>query len=183
MSLSQDEQYSLKYLDFNPRVCLIFEDCGAQISSWGNNDVVQNFFFYGRWFHITVLYTFHDDTLLAAPLRKNAHICVFTNSESAYAFFGRGTNGISGPAKKVASRVIDKIFDPPGPPNFKKLVYLRGDNKPWCYAIADLHEQKSYQFGSPSYKAFADRTPLQENGGIDNNNPFLTTFRDRLHIS
>jgi energy-coupling factor transporter ATP-binding protein EcfA2 len=172
-----EERLLIKYLDFNPRALLIFEDCGPHMSEISRDGAVLESFFYGRHLNLTVFYTFHDDTLLPALLRKNAHLIMFTTPESAVTYISRGSNGISGPIKQKAIKIAERIFDPPGAPNFKKLVYSRGAINPWSYTIAELHAPTAFKFGSPQYWAFSKEikyvNPIRTD---DKSNPFSKKF-------
>ena len=56
--VSDQEGYCLKYLDFNPNLCLIMDDCAAEIKKWGKDETISKIFYNGRHNYITSIYIF-----------------------------------------------------------------------------------------------------------------------------
>ena len=46
--LTEDEKYSLMYLNFNPRLLLIFDDCSAQLKPFFNKEIFRMLFYQNR---------------------------------------------------------------------------------------------------------------------------------------
>jgi len=115
--LTEAEQYSLQYLRFNPNVLVVFDDAMTEVDKMikkghrEENEVIQNFFFRGRHFNITHIYTLQSDKKLDSELRKNTFVSCFTSKSEAMAFFGRSANSFTLEEKKIAEAVIDVIFD------------------------------------------------------------------------
>src|SRR5271156_4473392 len=58
MQLNQDEAFTLRYLDFNPRMLLVFDDCTAdfkRLKSPRAKSIMGKLFFQNRWAFMTVV--------------------------------------------------------------------------------------------------------------------------------
>jgi RecA/RadA recombinase len=78
LNLSKDEAFSLVYLNLNPRLVLIFDDCTEQLRRFKTHPVIQMLFYQGRWSYITAIIACHTDKALDPELKKNAYINIFT---------------------------------------------------------------------------------------------------------
>lgn len=179
IELSKEELTTVKYLDFNPATLLILDDCASQIDKWGKDPVMNEFFFEGRHYNITSIYTMQNDKSLPTGIRKNTFISIFTDSGSATSFFENKANAIMSSTKKMAIKVIDHLFatNIDGKPNFKKMVYARLDPKYLLrYVIADI--PRDFKFGSKPFWEFCNKLPKngESTTGIDENNKFYSAF-------
>jgi hypothetical protein len=140
--LTPDEICCVNYLDFNPNVLLIYDDCAANFKTWVKESTsIKEMFYNGRHYYITQIITAQDDKEIDSALRKNALISIFTTQQSATANFERKSNSYSKSEIKKAELCIKKIFNDDNKVNFKKLVYLQnGTSSPFCYTIANIYE-------------------------------------------
>jgi ABC-type dipeptide/oligopeptide/nickel transport system ATPase subunit len=170
VQLSSEEQFALKYLNFNPRLVLIFDDCASDIKKYEKKEVVRKLFYQARHVKITLIIACQDDTDIASSLRKNAFISVFTSDICANAFFGRKSNDFP---RELAKRVdVVSMQLRWKPPDFEKLVYLRQENKLYKF-VAELHD--NFCFGSSPLRNFCSN--IERNGtNMDKNNPFYGEF-------
>lgn len=180
MRLSEPEQYSLQYLRFSPNVLVVFDDAMTEVAKMlkkgqrEENEIIQNFFFRGRHFCITHLYTMQSDKKLHAELRKNTFVSCFTSKSEAMAFFGRSANSFTLEEKKIAEAVIDVIFD--GGPNeddHKKLIYLRDAKSKWQWYKATRYV--NFTMCADILWDFCKRVE-KRGGSVDKSNKFYEGF-------
>ena len=144
-NLNEQETCVIKYLDFNPNIMIIWDDCAASFKKWvkASPDIAE-MFYNGRHYFITQIISAQDDTKIDADLRKNALVSIFTTSQIAVSNFTRTANGYSRDEKKRAELCIKKIFGSEtnlNVKNYKKLIYLQSTTvlDPFCYTIADVY--------------------------------------------
>ena len=127
--MSAEQSYCLKYLDFNPNLGLIVDDCAAQIKQWGKDETIGKIFYQGRHNFITSIYTFQHDKLLDTNFRQNAFISIFTTEKCARAYFTRPTNNFDKDEQNKVKNILKEIFVPSDPAKkFQKLIYVRESN-------------------------------------------------------
>lgn len=180
MNLSDDEKYTLKYLDLNPHILVIFDDAMMEIYEMiregkkNHNHVIKNFFFKGRHAKITHFYAFQDDTKIDPDMRKNAHISIFTDPNCAHTFFGRKANGFGKILQKQAETIIDEVFDNGG--KYEKLIFIKKFGNPWFVQQADLHDD--FEMCERNVREYCRRIERKERH-IDMNNPFMKKFNNK----
>lgn len=170
-SLSDDEKYSLKYLDFVPDMCLVMDDCAAQIKQWGKDETIGKIFFQGRHNYITSIYTFQHDKLLEPTYRGNAFTSIFTSIKVASAFIKRDTNNFDPDEQKIANKIIHKLFK--NPKKHQKFVYAREAKVKFQYVKADIFPKFKVCF--PSVWRYCERVKSDEER-LDEDNPFMKNF-------
>lgn len=168
-NLNDKEIYCLKYLDFNPNLGLIVDDCAAQIKQWGKDETVSKIFYQGRHNYITSIYTFQHDKLLDSNFRQNAFVSIFTEDKAARAYFGRQANNFDKDEIKKAAEYIKKVYKK----KFYKLVYVRESKQPYQYIKADLFPKFRVCF--PYVWKYCELVESDEDH-IDEDNPFMKNF-------
>jgi energy-coupling factor transporter ATP-binding protein EcfA2 len=170
MDLDPDEAFTLRYLDFNPRLLLIFDDCTAdfkRLKSPLAKSVMGKLFFQNRWNFITVVIACHGDKNLDADLRTNAFMSIWTTENSANVFFAHEANGFP---KEIGKRVVQwstQVFK-----GFQKLIYVREHDKFYKYT-AESHD--GVKFGSAAVRSFCKK--IKADGiSMDSNNAFYQYF-------
>lgn len=144
-NLTTEEKCCVNYLDFNPNVMLVFDDCAASFKKWvKESEVIKEMFYNGRHYFITQIITAQDDKEIDSELRKNALVSIFTTSQSSGANFNRSSNNYTKADKKLADLCATRVFNSESEnsrvKNFKKLVYLQSEAQPFYYTIADLYD-------------------------------------------
>lgn len=170
MSLSPDEAFTLRYLDFNPRLLLIFDDCTAdfkKLKSQKSKAIMGKLFFQNRWAFTTVIIACHGDKNLESDLRTNAFLSMWTNEGAANVFFNHDTNGFTKETAKMVSRWAPQVFK-----GFQKLVYVRDHDKFYKYT-ADVHS--GFKFGSAAVRSYCKKIK-SEGLTMDSNNEFYQYF-------
>ncbi len=170
---SEPEMYCLTYLTINPRLLLILDDCAADIKPFFNDPIFRRYFYQNRHCFITMILCCQDDTDLAANLRKNAFITVYTNASVTRAACSRGAFAPN--MIPEVERAAGQIFQGRG---HRKLVYLREGEGADCQQIfyAEATPPKKFVFGSGALQDLC-REVQAPSGGMDASNPFYGRFR------
>jgi hypothetical protein len=147
--LSIKERIAVQYLNFNPRVLLVFDDCASMFKKWCHESPQINEIFYnGRWLLFTVIISTQTDKVVATELRGNAMISIFTNKEAAITNFNRTSNGYTKEDRQRAALCVEAVFGGSPDENHKKLVFMPfEDGELFRYTIADIHDD--FQMCSP----------------------------------
>lgn len=145
--ITTTQKVALEYLNFNPRLCLIIDDCSEKFQVWmkffkkGEVNPFESIFYKNRWNYLTLVFAAHDDKLVNTELRKNSRVTIYTNSQSLVTSINRTGNGFTPKEKKEAMRYAAKIFgdEEKGIKTHQKLCYIREDPHPFKYLIANLY--------------------------------------------
>lgn len=169
--LTEDEKYSLYYLNFNPRLLLIFDDCSAQLKPFFNKEIFRMLFYQNRHSFITVIISCQDDTDLPTNLRKNSFISFFTEPIVCTSNFERGSNQFSKPMRALINEMTPVLFK-----GHRKLAYIREDDTHQQFYHFQFPFPKKFRFGS---SALAELCDLVKSDGIsmDKDNPFYNKFK------
>jgi|SRR6476661_6320936 len=168
-TLTSKEICCLQYLDFNPNVLIVWDDCASIFKKIAKETPeIQEIFYNGRHYYITQIMSFQDDKSIDSELRKNALVNIFTTSEAATANFDRKSNSYSKDQKKRSELCCKKVFsNTPGITNFKKLVYLQNNTTdPFAYIIADTY--KEFQVGCPAIWEVDEKISKKSDDVVDN---------------
>lgn len=170
-NLSEDERYSLHYINFNPRLLLIFDDCAAQLKPMFPKEVFRLLFYQGRWGFITTIIGAQDDTDLPPNLKKNSFVSLFTEPIVTSSFFDRATNKFPKNTRQYVSEVIPEIFQ-----GHRKLAYIREDDKKQHFYYTDVPFRTPFRFGSDAVHELC--TMVKTDGPVfDRENPYWTKFQ------
>ena len=163
MDLSYKEKIAINYLDCNPHIIIIFDDCMSTARKWSKEEIVKKLFYQGRQYYITQIYTLQDDHGISPDLRKNAMQSIFTSENVAISHFSTTSNGITKIDKKKAEKIIPRIFDQKrgSPKHYQKLVYDKSSSDKFKVIIADLHDD--FTVGSSYLFKYIDKLPKKEN--------------------
>lgn len=171
-NLDNNEKIALKYLDLNPRIMLIIDDSTENFKQWmkyfksGDSNVFESIFYKGRWNYITLVFAAHDDKVVKPELRKNARLTYYTTSQSLMASLSKAGSGFTAHEKKYAQRVADVIFNDDKIKTYKKLCYIREENQPFKYLIANLYD--NFTLGSKALHDLAKKMPKKEDDLTNN---------------
>lgn len=171
MSLSKEEAYSLRFLNLNPRLVLIFDDCTELLDKLKNNMVIQKLSTQGRHEMITTLMITHTDKKIDSAFRKNVFVSIFTEDSCARAYINRASNDLDKKGKKIASDAVESTFVPSEP--HQKLVWVREDRR-WYRYTAKLHQ--NFTFGCPEVWSYCESVGA-DGDSIPSSNPFVEGFR------
>ncbi len=175
--LTAQQKIALEYLDFNPRICLIIDDCSEKFQVWmkffKKNEVnpFESIFYKNRWNYLTLVFAAHDDKLINTELRKNSRVTIYTTSQSLVTSINRAGNGYTTKEKKEAMRYASKIFgdEDKGIKTHQKFCYIREDPQPFKYIIANLYPD--FTLGCNPIRTLISRMPKKEDNLAAN--PFV----------
>lgn len=173
MNLDADEKFALKFLDFNPRMVILFDDCSADFKKVSKEGkvILEKMFFQNRWAFLTVIIAVHDDKLLSSELRKNAYISIFTTKQAVFAYFRRDTNAFASEMIKAATIFANNAFEVP----HQKIMYLRQADKLYTLT-ATMRDDKPFTFGSGAIQEYCSLIQSTGSMSIDKNNEFYEYF-------
>jgi len=178
--LTPHQIIAIDYIDFNPRLCLIIDDCSEKFQVWmkyfKKNEVnpVESIFYKNRWNYLTLVFAAHDDKLVNTELRKNSRITIYTNSQAFVTSINRSGNGFTPKEKKEAMRYATRVFGDDsgkdkGVKNHNKLCYVREAPHPFQYTIANLYPD--FQLGCTPLNDLIEKMPKKEDNLVEN--PFV----------
>lgn len=111
MRLSPKHQRMLKFLNINPDLFLIFDDCGSDLPPMLKKESFKQLSYQGRHLRSTITYNLQHAHELPNNIRNNVFINIFMTKTTATAFIENKTNMFSKEFKKYAARVADTVFD------------------------------------------------------------------------
>lgn len=170
LRLTPKEQYSLKYLDLNPRLVLIFDDCTPDMKKFSSHPVMKKLFYQGRWSFITFLIACHTDKCIDPELKKNAFVSIFTEDSCAFAYFDRPSNNFDKESKERAKKALKAAFTPMA--KYQKLVWVREDKQFYKFT-ATIHDE--FKFGGDILREYCSRCQATKSA-IETNNKFIHDF-------
>jgi hypothetical protein len=156
-NLSKDEKAALSFLDFNPNIMLILDDCASTFKKlYKKSTAIKEIFYEGRHYFITTIISAQDDKEIDSELRKNTTVSFFTTSQASTSNFERSSNGYAKHEKQTSKFCTDAVFkQDDNIKHYRKLVYLQGDSDPFRYTIADLYDD--FRMGSIPMWEYADK--------------------------
>jgi ABC-type thiamine transport system ATPase subunit len=169
--LSEDERYSLCYLQFNPRLLLIFDDCAAQLKPFFNKEIFRLLFYQNRHSFITVVMCAQDDTDMPTNLRKNAFVSFFTEGIVCTSNFDRVSNKFPKPVKEYVAAVVPDVFQ-----GHRKLAYIREDPQRQHFYYVHVPYPEPFRFGSAAARELCEA--VRGSGpAMDKENPYYDRFK------
>lgn len=167
--LTKEESICVQYVDFNPRILIIFDDCAAELKNIQRTDIFRKYFYQGRHKFITTVICCQDDTDMEANLRKNAFNTIFTESKVTRSYFERSANNFSKIEKTSANKAIDYIFTE----EHRMFVYIRDSKNPYYHLKVD--KVKKFKFGDPEMWRYCESVKKDENE-INDSSTFFSDF-------
>ena len=156
--LSKQQKALLLFLDFNPNVILIFDDCASTFKKmYKQTTAIKEIFYEGRHYHFTTIISAQDDKEIDSELRKNTSISIFTTAQSVTACFSKVSNGFPKHEKLRSNVCIETVFkqDENDVEHFQKLAYVQNTSDPFRYLIADIYDE--FRMGSPHLWEYANK--------------------------
>lgn len=175
--LNDKEKIAVVYVDLDPNLCLVIDDCSEMIESWiklfkkGEFNPIKAIFFKGRWQNITLLFGAHDDKFFPTEIRKNAHTIIFCRSDTLVSAVGKAGSGYSKAQKRLAEEMAGRIFDDEHSKvkTHKKFIFCRAARPEFRYSIANLYPET--RLGCDALRALSKIMPTAETG-LENNRYF-----------
>lgn len=174
--LTKSEKAALTFLDFNPNIMLILDDCASKFKKlYKKSSAIKEIFYEGRHYFFTTIISSQDDKEIDSELRKNTTISIFTTSQAATSNFERASNGYPKHERQKAKHCIESIFkqDENDIKHFQKLVYVQNETEPFRYTIANLYDD--FRMGSIPMWEYSDRIG-KKSDSINKNNKLLDSY-------
>jgi energy-coupling factor transporter ATP-binding protein EcfA2 len=175
--LTKEEEITLSYINFSPRLLIIMDDFTARLRKLSNTEVMKNFLFRGRHGKITFMIVSHSANELVPSIRQSVMISVFGSAEIANGFFERSAgNGFTTQQYREIKKMIDPVFKEKhkSPEKYRKFVWMRLAMS-YCYFLADV--VKTELFGSDAFIELCRRGEKDQTS-LDTNNSFFNTFHN-----
>lgn len=169
--LTSAERVALQYIDLNPRMVLVLDDCGSDIKGIMNKPVFKRLFYRNRHVRLTVVFAFQDDTDLLPAMRKNAFISIFCERVSADALFMRGCNNFARDVKQKFKEIGPLVFQA----GYRKLVYIRDDPNRANFYHCTAAPPTGHMFPCGAVLEFCQRVE-RSGASADPNNPYFSSF-------
>lgn len=174
--LSKAERGAMSFLDFNPNLMLILDDCASKFKKlYKKSSAIKEIFYEGRHYFFTLIISSQDDKEVDSELRKNTSVSVFTTAQAATSNFERASNGYPKHEKIRAKACTETVFkqDQNDVIHHQKLVYMQGDADPFRYTIADVYDE--FRMGSTPMWELSDRLKSKKDT-LTNNNPLFDKY-------
>lgn len=169
--LTEDERYSLHYLQFNPRLLLIFDDCAAQLKPFFTKEIFRLLFYQNRHSYITVILVCQDDTDLPTNLRKNAFLSLFTTGIVCTSNFERPSNKFPKDVKALVTDIVPEVFQ-----GNRKLAYIREDDTRQNFYHVECPYPRPFMFGSQASQELCNLV-RSTTAAVDRENPYYEHFK------
>ncbi|WGG63041.1 B354L [African swine fever virus] len=171
LCLTEDEKFTLNYINLNPRLLLILDDCAAELHPLFTKEIFKKFFYQNRHCFISMIICCQDDTDLPANLRKNAFVSIFTNASICMSNFSRQSNRYSKQDKEYVEEISHIVFK-----GYRKLVYIREDEHRQHFYHSTVPLPTAFSFGSKALLKLCKAVYSKE-VVIDKSNPYWSKFR------
>lgn len=174
--ISKSERAALSFLDFNPNIMLILDDCASKFKQlYKKSSAIKEIFYEGRHYFFTTIISTQDDKEVDSELRKNTTISVFTTAQSATSNFERPSNGYPKHERLHAKLCTESVFkqDDNDVKHFQKLVYIQSESDPFRYTIADLYDD--FRMGSTPMWEYSNRIKSKHDS-IQKDNNIINTY-------
>lgn len=175
MHLTEEEQFTLNNIRFNPRMVIILDDCTEKVAKLKNNEILQGIFFKGRHLKVTVIYASHMIKSISPELRRNAYVSIYMDRSIAQLFFKGESVGYKHDKELMAEvdAAIKAAFNHEH--KYQKLVWIRAENRFYKYT-AEI--QKDFRFGSEYIWQFNEKARADRKNKNSNNSALLSGIFD-----
>jgi hypothetical protein len=178
--LDKLEYGAIEFLDFNPNVILILDDCASKFKKmYKKSSAIKEIFYEGRHYFFTTIISSQDDKEIDSELRKNTSVSIFTTAQSATSNFERASNGYPKHERVRAKICTEGVFkqDENDSKHFQKLVYLQGAGDPFKYTIADIYDD--FRMGSNPMWCLSDKILERRTKRVSDNPMFTNHGKNR----
>jgi hypothetical protein len=175
-NLHKTEKAALSFLDFNPNIMLILDDCASKFKKlYKKSSAIKEIFYEGRHYFFTTIISTQDDKEVDSELRKNTTVSVFTTSQSATSNFERASNGYPKHERIKAKTCVESVFNQQenDVTHYQKLVYIQGEADPFRYTIANLYDD--FRMGSLPMWQYSEKIKSRKNS-LNKNNPLFDKY-------
>ena len=175
-TLHKTEKAAISFLDFNPNIMLILDDCASKFKKLlKKSSAMKEIFYEGRHYFFTTIISTQDDKEIDSELRKNNTVSIFTTAQSATSNFERTSNGYPKHERIKAKICVESVFkqDENDTEHYQKLVYVQGDADPFKYTIANLYDD--FKMGSLPMWQYSKKIKSKKDN-LNKNNRLFDTY-------
>lgn len=176
-SLTKVERAALTFLDINPHVLLVLDDCASKFKKlYKLTTAIKEIFYEGRQYFISTLISSQDDKEIDSELRKNSMVNIFTTQQIATSAFERASNGYPKHVKERAKLAIETVFkqDITKAKHYQKLAYIQNLQDPFRWLMADIYDD--FRICSESCWELEDKINSHSDDDIEEQNPFFDKY-------
>jgi len=152
-SLSHEELDIIKYIDINPNILLVFDDCAAELKKFNKSDIMRKLFYQSRHVNITFIITAQDEIDLDASLRKNSNITILCDSNCTNGFFERNSNAFGKKIRQITKEISEVLFSDAH--KNTKLIYNKDQSDKLMWYVASI--RNNFIFGSKIILEFSNK--------------------------
>lgn len=152
-SLSKEQLDIINFVNINPNILLIFDDCAAELKKHNRSDVLRKIFYNGRHCNITYLLTCQDELDLDSSLRRNANITILCDSNCCTGYFERISNSFPKKIKNLIREVSEIVYSEDH--KNTKILYNKDDGTKLFWYLANIHDE--FIFGSKYTLEYANK--------------------------
>ena len=174
--ISKEERAALSFLDFNPNIMLILDDCASKFKKlYKKSSSIKEIFYEGRHYFFTTIISTQDDKEIDSELRKNTTVSMFTTAQAATSNFERTSNGYPKHERERSKLCIESIFKPEeyDTKHYQKMVYIPGDSDQFRYTISDIYDD--FRMGSKPMWDYSNRIKSKSNN-IQKDNSIINMY-------
>lgn len=177
-TLPKHLQACFEYMDTNMHLCLILDDCAAEMSSIKQGtaiyDTFNKLFFQGRHIFLTTLILTQSIACMPPAFRANAHVNIFLDPGLASAWIELKEVGITSKDKKdIKNYLIPKIFEDKD--KYYKMIRDKSENPEFQVFLAKSsadEETKPTKIGSKHLWELIEGIPNNDQATLKQN-PFI----------
>lgn len=171
--LTEAEDFSVRFINLNPRMLIIFDDATDLLAKIKNHPIIQKIFYQCRWVFLTVICAAHTDKAFLPEVKKNCFVSIFTEEVAARGYFERPSNDFGKEARQEGAAAYKSVFKPAG--TNQKLIYIR-DMKALYRYTAPKHPNVSFIKNS-ALMAFMEKVAVPAGTIVTEGNRFANAFK------
>lgn len=173
-ALTDAEDFAVRYIDFNPRIVLVFDDCTADIKNMRKHKVIQELFYQGRHSAVTTIIAAHTEKALDPELRKNAFTVMWTEPASAVSYCAKEFKDDRDMSSAMRA-AIHATFVPDR--KYQKLALIRTERR-FVRFTATFRLDQGFRFGSSVLWDFMEKITRGDHE-VSDTNKFMSDFIGR----
>ncbi len=171
MELTPEETVILDFLNINPRLLLIVDDCASDLRKLSKLQAFQDIFHKGRHRFITGIISAQDDVNMDADLRKSATINIYTTANVASVNITRPNSGFDKYTKSFISTALPDIYV-----GHQKLLYMADQPEGKNFYAYTAKIPDPFMFGEIELNEMCSKVEKSEIS-LNKNNVFYKMFK------
>jgi energy-coupling factor transporter ATP-binding protein EcfA2 len=162
--LNNEDIDIIKYINVNPNLLVVFDDCAAELKKYTKSDTLRKFFYQSRHVNLTFIITAQDEIDLDASLRKNVNVTILCDANCCNGFFERSSNSFGKRMRQYTREISDFIFTNNMSKNIKLVYDKDNSNNQVMWHMANI--KGDFLFGSKTVMSYANEMLEQKENDI-----------------